>query len=366
MPDDKDARSLIPLPDVTLAVARQEPRRVLTEMVEQTLALARQVPLFKIGEYEWCEPDYRQILIWAEALDLEPEEVIRRLLNERSLFWTWSGTGDSVKFSDPDPQESGGNHYRYENETAFQNGRLVSLNWDFDLLPLAVFEWVEGLDIEHLRIVTRPTRANPISQLRLSLPKLRSVDCDHIGIENLDLSQVPFLEVLSCGGNRLIQLDLSNVHSLQQLFCWENGLETIDLSKVPNLTTLECSNNPLGELNLSGLLSLEEVFCSECRLTCLNLSALPKLRNLECWDNQLEDLDLSGAPDLESLYCSGNRLRKLGIEDMSSLHSLDIKGNPISFLDARGTALRCTEIDCGVTNGYHTILVKADDGTYYG
>jgi hypothetical protein len=365
MTEDENNHLLIPLPDGSLATARQKPSRVLSEMVEQTLALARQVPLFKIGDHEWCEPDYRQILIWARALDLEPEEVIRRLINERSLFWTWSGTGDSVKFSDPSPQESGGNHYRYENETTFQNGKLVSLNWDFDLLPLTVFEWVEGLDIEHLRIVTRPTRANPISQLRLSLPKLRTVDCDHLGIENLDLSQVPLLEVLSCGGNRLTQLDLSNVHSLQQLFCWENDLETIDLSKALNLTTLECSNNPLSDLNLSGLLSLEEVFCSECRLTCMNLSSLPKLRNLECWDNQLENLDLTGVPNLESLYCSGNRLRKLDIEDMSSLRSLDIKDNPISFLDARGTSLRCTEVACGV-KGYHTITVKADDGTYYG
>ncbi len=331
MNDDENNSSLVPPPDASLATARPESGRLLSEMNAELLATARG-PLFKIGEYEWCEPDYRQILIWAETLELEPEEVIRRLLNERSLFWTWSGTGDSVRFYESLSAE-GGKHYRYDKETTFQNGKFVSLNWDFDLLPLTVFEWVEGLDIEHLRIVTKPTKANPISHLHMSMPKLRSVDCDHLGIENLNLSQVPSLEALSCGGNRLAQLDLSNVHSLQQLFCWENNLETIDLSKVPNLKTLECSNNPLGELDLSNILSLEEVFCSECRLTSLNLPTLPKLRDLECFSNQLETLEPADAPNLESLNCSGNRLMYLNLPDSPSLKYLDCSDNRLRHLD---------------------------------
>jgi len=64
--------SLIPLPDVSLALARPEVGRVLSEMVGDTLALALRKPLSKIGEYEWCEPDYRQILLWATHFRAAP------------------------------------------------------------------------------------------------------------------------------------------------------------------------------------------------------------------------------------------------------------------------------------------------------
>ena len=40
MTDDKNERSLIPLPGATLAAATPEPKRVLSEMVGETLALA--------------------------------------------------------------------------------------------------------------------------------------------------------------------------------------------------------------------------------------------------------------------------------------------------------------------------------------
>ena len=44
------------------------------------------IPLrFRIGDYDWCEPDYRQILILAEETGLKPDEVIARLLDQQSL-----------------------------------------------------------------------------------------------------------------------------------------------------------------------------------------------------------------------------------------------------------------------------------------
>ena len=111
MDADDHSRSLIPLPDASLAVARPEGGRVLSELLSDTLALARGEPLRKIGEYEWCEPDYRQILLWAEQLALEPEEVIRRLLDRRTLH----------------RPEMNATVYQ---ETTFANGRIEKLNWD--------------------------------------------------------------------------------------------------------------------------------------------------------------------------------------------------------------------------------------------
>ena len=154
MNSDDPTRSLIPLPDASLALARPEGERVLSEMLSDTLALARGEPLRKIGEYEWCEPDYRQILLWAEQLALEPEEVIRRLLDTTSLSW------DLVEGQE-DWQP-----------TTFCDGRIVKLNWDLELLPLKVFEWVDGLEIEYLRFAPNlETYRKEISIERLALPR---------------------------------------------------------------------------------------------------------------------------------------------------------------------------------------------------
>ena len=49
-------------------------------MVDNSLAFARQETRFKIGEYEWREPDYQQIQLWAEALKMEPATVIELLI----------------------------------------------------------------------------------------------------------------------------------------------------------------------------------------------------------------------------------------------------------------------------------------------
>src|SRR5438067_5532501 len=51
MTDDENKRSLVPLPDASLALTRQEQGRVLSEMVGETLAFARRVPrLLKLSD----------------------------------------------------------------------------------------------------------------------------------------------------------------------------------------------------------------------------------------------------------------------------------------------------------------------------
>src|SRR5206468_7862361 len=66
---------------------------------------------FRVGEYEWCEPDYRQILLWAKALELNADEVMKRLPNG--------------------PEQDEG---EYWDRSLFCNGRLLRIVWDFDLL----------------------------------------------------------------------------------------------------------------------------------------------------------------------------------------------------------------------------------------
>jgi len=322
MDADDNARSLIPLPDLSLTKATWGKQRILSAMVGETLALARREPRFKIGESEWCEPDYRQILLWAAALGLEPEEVIRRLLGK-----TLNGPTIEAK--------------TYQ-ETVFENGRMLKLNWDLAILPLAVFKWIEGLEIEYFRIVssqydirTDPSLIScPSPVLNLALPKLRELICEwSLALDELDLSQTPSLERLRCAGNRLAELDLCNVPGLTFLDCGPNQLIEIDLSSVPMLTTLNCGFNQLTEINLSKVPRLSWLSCKHNRLTEINLSDVPMLTLLSCGDNLLTELELGNMPRLKLLDCDGNQITELDLSRVPTRLAVKCRRNQLTKLD---------------------------------
>ena len=82
---DKERNALIPLPAGGLENIGSGPKSILSGRVSDALALVRArenslaAARFRIGEYEFRDPDYRQILIWATALGIAPEVCIRSL-----------------------------------------------------------------------------------------------------------------------------------------------------------------------------------------------------------------------------------------------------------------------------------------------
>ena len=168
--DEKNNFALVPRPPGALETVKPGAKRVLSSMVADTLALVpkeKDVSLsrkFRIGDYEWREPDYRQILLWAKALSMEPQEVIRRLLTgKRSQNW---------------------------NDTIFADGSLVKVNWDFELLPIEMFEWVDRLVMTHLAFSSPPEK---MPNLALRLPLLTHLSFTGFRFNKLDLSAVPKL-----------------------------------------------------------------------------------------------------------------------------------------------------------------------------
>lgn len=327
---DEDKQSLIIHPGSGLAHAGPQGRRIVAEMMNEALTLSREakndktpsmeqltglaaahlakqaaakaasltpaqpavlVPRYRIGEHEFCEPDYRQILEWASAMKMEPGVVVWRLL-ERPL-WASDGLVISIDIF-----------------TEVRDGRLVKIRWDFDSLPLTEFRINHELCVEELQLYNQ--HADDWN-LGFALPRLRILICSECSIAKLDLSGVPQLTTLNCDGNQLAELDLSNVPQLAKLFCHGNRLTELDLSGVPQLTTLCCWRNQFTELDLSGVPLLVELHCGNNQLTGLDLSGVPQLTGLQCEKNQLTELDLSRLPLLTYLRCSGNQLTKLDI-----------------------------------------------------
>ena len=114
---------------------------------------------------------------------------------------------------------------------------------------------------------------------------------------------------LSCGGNSLTELNVSQNDILEMLDCGVNPIEKLDLSNNSKLTDLNCPSNKLSELNLAALTKLSSLTCSNNQLSQLDLSQNTELTYLNCSQNQLTGLDLSHNTMLTSVSCAINQIK---------------------------------------------------------
>lgn len=355
--DEENKNALVPRPSGAIEKAVPGVKRILSGMVTDALALASREQRaltpskFRIGDYEWCEPDYRQILIWSEETGLKPEEVIARLLDQQSLRESWFGSPSAHTFFE---------------EPLFANGRLLKVNFDLRLLRCGRLEWVNGLEITHLRFMAASDLAWLSDLGPLPLARLVSLTCREVGLTRLNLTRVSRLKYLDCSTNRLKELQLHCAPQLTWLECDENELTELKFDQTPNLSYLGCSANRLTRLDLSGLVCLERVFCGENKLTELELTDLVNLKGLHCWEtclceldlaevpelgwldcpeNQISELYLSQCPKLWNLVCYRNRLTRLDLSSVQELKYLNCSDNAISELDL-SSCPNLVRVDC--------------------
>ena len=324
--DEKDSYALIPRQSGAVAKMGTGPKLILDRMVTDALAVVQSqeralaAAHFRIGDYGFCDPDYRQILIWAEELQLEPVEILKRLLC----------TEISV-----------GHFGKTTWKLAVIDGHIVTLVWDFNVLPISVFKWVNGLSIQSLAFKSAAT-----ANISLQLPTLKELHCCCISLTQLDLSNVPNLFELWCSHNiDCTQLNLSSVPNLTTLICGHNNIDSLDLSNVPNLAELWCLRNPIKKLDLSNVPNLKRLWCEHNNLTELNLSNVPNLTELNCRLNQISELDLSAVPNLVELDCESNLLTELYFWKLSKLERLNCSQNRFSELDF-SDVLRLKQLNC--------------------
>lgn len=216
MSEDPSHRAIVIRPPDALTPNATRPGGVLARMTREALNLAERRDVtearFPLGGYHFREPDYRQILLWADAIGMSPEAVLECL--------------EAGELGDEDPDR-----YAF----TVTDGALTELVWDFDRLPIAELNWAPGLRLQRLAFRGEHT---------LQAGRLAPI--------------LPSLDTLFCYGNGLTSLDLWGVPSLTRLYCAANRLTTLDLSAVPDLTVLECVGNPLTVLDLSAVPGLTE------------------------------------------------------------------------------------------------------------
>jgi Leucine-rich repeat (LRR) protein len=82
---------------------------------------------------------------------------------------------------------------------------------------------------------------------------------------------------------------------------------------MPELINLTCSGNQLSNLDVSNNNALRSLWCNNCQLTELDVSNNSALEELLCSGNQLTTLRVINNTVLMILYCSGNQLTTLDL-----------------------------------------------------
>jgi Leucine-rich repeat (LRR) protein len=304
MPDE--SLPLVPLAGSQLARHGSGGGRILEDMVSSTLSTSKKevalVPRYRIGDIDFCGPDYWQMLLWAEHLVMTPEELLLALWDGESNLFTGHGPA-----------------YEVFNSTYIENGRLKCVKWDFEKLPLRHFEWMQGLEIESLKYWWEV----PMGIIAPALPTLASLWCISCAAFRIDLSHVPALRELNCSLNpELEKLNLGSVPRLKSLNCTLAGQSELDLAMVHELESLICPSNAICELHLGFLGALKALNCSDNRLRKLSLANCESLEKLDCSRNQIARLNLSKNPKIRSLSCQENMLEELDIRPLKHLEEL--------------------------------------------
>lgn len=218
---------------------------------------------------------------------------------------------------------------------------------------------------------------NDISELNLSENKILTyLDCSDNKIKNLNISQNKDLTYLNCSDNYLnSNIDVSNNTELIDLICGRNGdmklnlenntklenldlsggrIPTIDLSKNKELRTLKCNGAWLTKLDLSENKNLKELYCKDNSIQDLDLSNNLELDILDCGQNSLGSLDLSSNKNITNVNCSRCGLTELKLPENNIIDELICENNDLTELDLSKSP-KLTKLDCNTTK-----LIKLD------
>ena len=188
--------------------------------------------------------------------------------------------------------------------------------------------------------------SNILTNLDLSPnSNLNYLDCSFCFISNLNISTNSALTYLNCGVNNLTSLDISSSSDLSVLICNLNKLTSLDLSKNTALTELDCPLNEFTTLDLSANTDLSYIRCNGNNISSLNLSTNINLSYLYCRVNQLESLDLSSNLNLLELDCDNNPISSLELSENIALEKLVCYNNELIDLNLSANA-NLTYIRC--------------------
>lgn len=165
-------------------------------------------------------------------------------------------------------------------------------------------------------------------------PNLQKLTCTGNEISELNLSENKNLTYLDCSNNDIKSLNISQCKDLTYLNCSRNNLkDSLDLKNNTELKDLICGRNGDMQLNLENNIKLQNLDLSGGRIPTIDLSKNLDLRTLNCNSSNVIKLDLSKNPELTELYCKENySLDKLDLRNNTKLIKINSFNSPIKEL----------------------------------
>lgn len=135
------------------------------------------------------------------------------------------------------------------------------------------------------QLITLSCSHNPISSIDVAnLTNLVELSVSYTNISDIAIPYPEKIRLLNISATGIQDIDLSKYSSLENLFCYNmaNFITELDLSNNPELQTLSCSNSKITELNLKKNTQLKSLWCGFNNLTELDLTYNTSLLDLDC------------------------------------------------------------------------------------
>lgn len=187
--------------------------------------------------------------------------------------------------------------------------------------------------MQKVKLVSFKDNINMSSANFTGCPLLENINVSNASIVNLDISNLPKMNILTCTGGKVQTINYAGSTTMKYLLCSGNDIAAIDVSSLTDLYHFNISGNLLTNLDVSNLTNLEILTCSANQLTSLNLQNTPKLKSLEASYNNLSALNLNQSPILNYLRIINNQFTSIDLSGVPLLQTLFLNNNQLTSLD---------------------------------
>ncbi|EEG72705.1 carboxypeptidase regulatory-like domain-containing protein [[Clostridium] hylemonae] len=164
---------------------------------------------------------------------------------------------------------------------------------------------------------------------------------DNPNLKSLEgLKYFTALEILTCGGAGLTELNIKDNKILKGVYLYNNlGITSLDTSSNTELDAISCYNTGIESLDISQNKKLTALNCSSTNLKTLDVSANTILKGLDCHETAIESLDVSKNTALIYLRCYNTEIKSLDVSNCTVLEELKCKDTPLAYLKIGTNAL---------------------------
>ncbi|OUO92404.1 hypothetical protein B5F40_00415 [Gordonibacter sp. An230] len=224
--------------------------------------------------------------------------------------------------------DENGNGFLNEDEQQALTSLNVSGNADIkSLAGIEKLTTVKYLDISN----TTGIEALDVS----AMPSLQMLTAQTSALKTLELGEAPELATVNLLDSQVESLDIAGCKKLGSLSAAGNPLTSIAIGSQPALGTLELGGTGIAELDVTGCPKLQNLNFDQTDVTSIDLSQCPELMHLYCGNAAIESLDVTANTKLEILWAPASQLSGLKIapENDPAFKTIYVSGTPMTDLD---------------------------------